>query len=79
MNYTFYKKLENNKLKHIWLKLIEKENIKLLPFKCESEYYGEGLKEEDLIPIDKQEFENLHWLFNCEYTNELEKILFPSN
>ena len=76
--YTYYKRMEKGKLLQIWLKNEEKDHVKLIPYKCERKYYGEGIKKEELLQIDLEEFRDLGWLFEC-FGKEEDEILLPSN
>ena len=69
----YYKKLNKEKVAQIWLEESNKEGLKLFPYNCEQQYYGEGIKMENLIEIDIKEFQTLGWLFNC-FTKEEEGV-----
>jgi|LakMenEpi03Aug12_release.lakeMendotaPanAssembly.Ray.scaffolds.fasta_scaffold3602995_2 hypothetical protein len=75
---SYYKRMEKTKLLQIWLKSEAEDHVKLIPYKCERKYYGEGLKKEDLIEIDIKEFTDLGWLFDC-FKKDEDEILIPSN
>jgi len=65
MTVEYFKRMENGKLLQIWLQKKDEECTKLIPFECSRKYYGEGLKKEELLQIELEEFKTLGWLFNC--------------
>jgi hypothetical protein len=65
MKYSYYKRMEKGKVLQIWLEIVNKEGIKLIPYMCERDYYGEGLKKDELIEIALDEFKDLGRMYNC--------------
>jgi hypothetical protein len=72
MKYNYFKRMNGDKIIQVWLEIITKDGIRLLPYNCESKYFGEGLKQNELIPISLKDFRDIGWLFGCFNSSEKE-------
>ncbi len=62
---TMHKRIVEGKVVQIFLETSEKDFINLIPYSCEAQYYGEGIKRGELIEIDIEEFRELGRIYNC--------------
>lgn len=73
--------MEGDKVLHIVLRIDDEMCLKQFFYSCERDYFGEGLKENDLVEISLSEFKDLAWCFNhledfeATYEEELGKFL----